>query len=179
MSRLEVAEDRSGRIGDKQMPATKWRDRVAIERREPAGTITCRPVGLLGVLTGRQVYAWAVRDAQASVRSTRLWHKQSTGRRPVGLYIQQLYNRPTPHLTSRSGRARGASLMITVVNKAAHPLVRTLCAAGELHARHHTGLRRPMRTCTHTPPASCARALRACNAPLQLTWHKHAHGVPA
>ena len=30
------------------MPATKWRDRVAIERREPAGTITCRPVGLLG-----------------------------------------------------------------------------------------------------------------------------------
>ena len=69
MSRLEVAEARSGRIGEKQMPATKWRDRVAIERRErAAGTITCRPVGLLGVLTGRQVYAWAVRDAGLSAQ---------------------------------------------------------------------------------------------------------------
>ena len=161
------------------MPATKWRDRVAIERREPAGTITCRPVGLLGVLTGRQVYAWAVRDAGLSAQHSTL--AQTINRQEAGgtLYTTVIYNRPTPHLTSRSGRARGASLMITVVNKAAHPLVRTLCAAGELHARHHTGLRRPMRTCTHTPPASCARALRACNAPLQLTWHKHAHGVPA
>ena len=82
MSRLEVAEGRSGRIGDKQMPAMKWRDRVAIERREPAGTITCRPVGLLGVLTGRQVYAWAVRDAGLSAKHSTL--AQTINRQEAG-----------------------------------------------------------------------------------------------
>ena len=72
------------------MPAMKWRDRVAIERREPAGTMTCRPVGLLGVLTGRQVYAWAVRDAGLSAPHV-ISAQTTTGRRPVGLYIPQSY----------------------------------------------------------------------------------------
>ena len=64
------------------MPAMKWRDRVAIERREPAGTITCRPVGLLGVLTGRQVYAWAVRDAGLSAKHSTL--AQTINRQEAG-----------------------------------------------------------------------------------------------
>lgn len=77
------------------MPATKWRDRVAIERREPAGTITCRPVGLLGVLTGRQVYAWAVRDAGLSAQHSTL--AQTINRQEAGgtLYTTVIYNRPT------------------------------------------------------------------------------------
>ena len=81
------------------MPAMKWRDRVAIERREPAGTMTCRPVGLLGVLTGRQVYAWAVRDAGLSAKHSTL--AQTINRQEAGgtLYTTVIFYRPTPHLT--------------------------------------------------------------------------------
>ena len=56
----------------------------------------CRPVGLLGVLTGRQVYAWAVRDAGLSAKHSTLAqiYNQPAGGRWDFIYNSHIH-RPT------------------------------------------------------------------------------------